>query len=135
MADEIPSIISHASIGTNKFEAAIVFYDAVMATIGAKRILQYPGAVAYGKIYPEFWVQTPHDGEIARTANGVHFGFLAPSRSAVDAFWDAAISAGATPDGEPGPRPLYGEPYYGCFIRDLDGHKIEAMHWDGENTM
>ena len=31
-----------------------------------------------------------------------------------------------------GARPLYGEPYYGCFVRDLDGHKIEAAYWDME---
>ena len=132
MSSEAPSIISHTSIGTNNIEAAKVFYDAVMATIGASRLLDYPGAVAYGKRLPEFWVQLPFDGGKAQTANGIHFGFLAPSREAVDAFWEAAIGAGAAPDGEPGPRPLYGEPYYGCFVRDLDGHKIEAMFWDGE---
>ena len=70
--------------------------------------------------------------EPAETANGVHFAFLAPSKKAVGAFWEEALAAGATPDGEPGPRPHYGEPYYGCFVRDLDGHKIEAMYWDVE---
>jgi catechol 2,3-dioxygenase-like lactoylglutathione lyase family enzyme len=131
MADENPSIMSHGSLGTNKFDAAIQFYDKVMATIGARRIMEPPGAVAYGKQYPEFWVQIPHDGQTAQCANGVHFAFLAPSRSAVDEFWKAAIEAGTKPDGEPGPRPHYGEPYYGCFVRDLDGHKIEATFWDG----
>ncbi|HFK1962471.1 TPA: VOC family protein, partial [Pseudomonas aeruginosa] len=42
----------------------------------------------------------------------------------------AALAAGARDEGAPGPRPLYGEPYYGCFIRDLDGHKVEASYWD-----
>ena len=42
----------------------------------------------------------------------------------------AAIAAGAVDEGAPGPRPEYGEPYYGCFVRDLDGHKIEAAYWD-----
>ena len=60
----------------------------------------------------------------------VHFGFLAASRDQVHAFHVAALSAGARDDGPPGPRPLYGEPYYGCFVRDLDGHKIEAAFWD-----
>ncbi|MBF2952237.1 VOC family protein, partial [Pseudomonas aeruginosa] len=41
-----------------------------------------------------------------------------------------ALAAGADDEGAPGPRPLYGEPYYGCFIRDLDGHKVEASYWD-----
>ena len=34
-----------------------------------------------------------------------------------------------TDDGAPGPRPHYGPQYWGCFVRDLDGHKIEAMAW------
>ncbi len=41
----------------------------------------------------------------------------------------AALDGGATDDGAPGPRPIYGKPYYGCFVRDPDGHKIEAMAW------
>ncbi len=48
------------------------------------------------------------------------------------AFYDAAIAAGASDDGAPGPRPLYGEPYNGCFVRNSDGHKIEAAFWDTE---
>ena len=132
MSEENPSILSHTSLGTNNFDAAVQFYDHVMLTIGARRIMEPPGAVAYGKAYPEFWVQVPHDGQPAQIANGVHIAFLAPSRSAVDAFWSAAIDNGAKPDGEPGPRPHYGEPYYGCFVRDLDGNKIEAMFWDAD---
>ena len=131
MGSENPSIMSHVSIGTNNFDAAIAFYDLIMETIGAKRILEIPGAVAYGKTYPEFWVQVPHDDKAAQIANGIHFAFLASSKSAVEAFWNTAIQAGAEADGEPGPRPHYGEPYYGCFVRDLDGHKIEAMTWGG----
>jgi catechol 2,3-dioxygenase-like lactoylglutathione lyase family enzyme len=127
-----PSILSHVSIGTNKFDEACVFYDAVMATIGAKRIMDFPGAIAYGKEYPEFWLQAPADGGTAETANGVHFGFVATSKEVVHSFFDAAIKFGASGDGEPGPRPDYGEPYYGCFVRDLDGHKIEAAYWDVE---
>ena len=65
----------------------------------------------------------PIDDRPAGVGNGTHFGFLAPSREAVHIFWDAALEAGAQSDGEP---------YYGCFVRDLDGHKIEASHWDFE---
>lgn len=132
---ENPSIMSHVSIGTNDFERSARFYDAVMPTIGARRVYepelpQGAFAIAYGKQFPEFWINTPHNDKPAETANGVHFAFLAPSRQAVHEFWDAAIAAGAAPDGEPGPRPHYGKPYYGCFLRDPDGHKIEAMFWD-----
>ncbi len=130
MAEENPSIMSHVSVGTNKFDEAVAFYDKVMATIGAKRIMEHPGAVAYGKLFPEFWVQTPFDGGQAQIANGVHFAFFATSKDQVHAFYDTALDAGATDDGAPGPRSDYGPGYYGCFVRDLEGHKIEAMYWD-----
>lgn len=130
MADENPSIMSHVSVGTNQFEKATAFYDTVLATIGAKRIMEHPGAVAYGKFFPEFWVQQPHDGSAAAIANGVHFGFMARSKAEVDEFYKVALAAGATDDGAAGPRSDYGAGYYGCFVYDLDGHKIEAMYWD-----
>lgn len=132
MSQDTPSIISHVSIGTNDFDRAVAFYDAVMPTVGAGRVMEHPGAIAYGKAFPEFWVQRPYDGKAAAVGNGTHFGFIASSREQVNAFYAAAIAAGATCDGPPGPRPLYGEPYYGCFVRDLDGHKIEAAFWDEE---
>jgi catechol 2,3-dioxygenase-like lactoylglutathione lyase family enzyme len=125
-----PSIISHISIGANDFDRAAAFYDKVLATIGCKRIMEHPGAVAYGKMFPEFWVQTPVDGQAASVGNGAHVGFIAATKEQVHAFYQAAIAAGATGEGEPGPRPHYGEPYYGCFVRDLDDHKIEAAFWD-----
>jgi catechol 2,3-dioxygenase-like lactoylglutathione lyase family enzyme len=130
--DEDPSILNHISIGTNDFERAAAFYDKVLGALGCTRIMEHPGAVAYGKAFPEFWLQTPIDGNPAASGNGTHVAFMAQSREQVQAFYDAAIEAGASPDGPPGPRPEYGAPYYGCFVRDLDGHKIEATFWDGE---
>ncbi|MCB9946384.1 MAG: VOC family protein [Rhodospirillaceae bacterium] len=128
--DETASILSHISLGTNDLARAVAFYDAVMPTLGARRISEHPDAIAYGRAFPDVWVQTPIDGRPATLGNGTHFGFIATSREMVHAFWDAAIAAGATPDGAPGPRPQYGAPYYGCFVRDPDGHKIEAIFWD-----
>ena len=130
MADDaidIPSIVSHVSIGVNDLPAALTFYDAVLATVGATRKLELPDvAVAYGKAFPEFWVQRPLNGAAAAPGNGVHFGFIAPNREAVHAFHAAALAAGGKDDGAPGLRPMYGPDYYGCFVYDLDGHKIEA---------
>lgn len=130
MTDESPSIISHVSVGTNDFERATAFYDKVLATLGCSRVMEHPGAVAYGKAFPEFWVQTPIDGDVASIGNGTHIGFIAPDTAAVDAFHLAALDAGATDAGVPGPRAEYGAPYYGCFVRDPDGHKVEAAYWD-----
>ncbi|MEZ5668760.1 MAG: VOC family protein [Alphaproteobacteria bacterium] len=131
---ENPNLISHVSLGTNDLARTTAFYDTVMPTLGAHRLEEFPGAVAYGNRYPEFWVQTPIDGEPARTGNGTHLGFVATTRAAVHAFWEAALAAGASPDGPPGPRPAYGPAYYGCFVRDLDGHKVEATFWDESPT-
>ncbi len=131
-SDDNPSVISHISIGTNDFERALAFYDDVLGTLGCKRLMEHPGAVAYGKAFPEFWVQKPHDGQAASVGNGTHFGFSTTSKEQVDNFYAVALQAGAVDDGAPGPRADYGEPYYGCFLRDLDGHKIEAAYWDVE---
>ena len=134
MADDNPNILSHVSIGTNDFERAVAFYDKVLTTLGCKKLEEFPGAVAYGKQFPECWVQTPIDGQPASGGNGAHIGFVAPTKQAVHAFHEAALQAGGVDDGQPGPRPDYGEPYYGCFVRDPDGHKIEAAFWDMELT-
>lgn len=125
-----PSILSHVSLGSNDFDRAVAFYDRVLATIGCRRVVEHPGAVAYGREYPEFWIQRPYNGAPASVGNGTHIGFFAPDRESVDAFYQAAVAAGARPDGAPGPREEYGAPYYGCFVRDLDGHKVEATFWD-----
>ena len=132
MSDENPSILNHVSLGTRDIERASAFYDAVLKTVGARRIMEHPGAIAYGKVFPEFWIQYPYDGGEAETANGVHMAFTAANKAEVDAFHAAALAAGGKDDGAPGPRPEYGEPYYGAYVRDLDGHKIEATYWDME---
>ena len=129
---ENPSILSHVSVGASDLERSLAFYDAVLATVGARRILNEGGhAVAYGKEFPEFWVQPPHDGGSPTPGNGLHLAFPAPDRAAVDAFHAAGLAHGGTDDGAPGPRPHYGPEYYGCFLRDPDGNKIEAMIWEG----
>ena len=126
------SALSHVSLGTNRFEKAVAFYDAVLATLGIQRVLDLTEhqAMAYGRAFPEFWIQRPHDGGAAQTANGVHVAFLAESTAQVHAFHAAALAHGARCEGPPGPLPHYGAEYHGCFVRDLDGHKIEAMFWN-----
>ncbi|MEM9192047.1 MAG: VOC family protein [Myxococcota bacterium] len=127
---ENPSILNHVSLGTNDFDRALAFYDELLKTLGCRRIMEHPGAVAWGKQFPEFWVQTPFDGKQAAVGNGTHISFMANNKEEVHAFFETAIANGALPDGEPGPRPQYTDAYYGCFVRDLDGHKIEATYWD-----
>jgi catechol 2,3-dioxygenase-like lactoylglutathione lyase family enzyme len=61
---------------------------------------------------------------------GLHAGFTAPSQAIADAFWRAGTEAGYRDDGAPGPRPIYGDDYYGAFLLDPDGNSIEAVLHD-----
>jgi catechol 2,3-dioxygenase-like lactoylglutathione lyase family enzyme len=59
--------------------------------------------------------------------SGAHVAFAAPDRAAVDAFHAAALAAGGSDNGAPGPRPLYHPAYYGAFVLDPDGNNVEAV--------
>ena len=120
-------MLHHVSVGVADVERSAKFYDAVLGALGYKRVMEYmPYALAYGEASPSFWVQLPHNQQAASVGNGGHIGFVARSKSAVDAFHRAALAHGGTGNGEPGPRPDYGPEYYGAFVLDLDGNKIEA---------
>jgi catechol 2,3-dioxygenase-like lactoylglutathione lyase family enzyme len=121
------SVLSHVSLGTNDFARAKAFYDAVLATLQIRCVMEFPGGAGYGRAFPEFWIQSPHDGGRASTGNGVHISFLANSIEEVNAFHAKALELGGKDDGAPGYRPEYTQNYYGAFVRDLDGNKIEAM--------
>jgi catechol 2,3-dioxygenase-like lactoylglutathione lyase family enzyme len=56
-----------------------------------------------------------------------HWAFRARSRAEVNAFYEAALTHGGTDDGPPGLRPQYHPDYYGAFVRDPDGNRIEAV--------
>ncbi len=63
---------------------------------------------------------------------------LAPrarSRNAVDAFYNVALAAGATPNGSPGVRYQYDPQYYAVFVLDPDGHNVEAVCRGGPDLM
>ena len=120
-------MLHHVSVGVSDVARATGFYDGVLAALGYKRVMEIlPYAVGYGTDKPEFWVGLPEDRAPAAVGNGVHIGFMARSKAAVQAFHRAALAAGGTDEGAAGPRPNYGPDYYGAFVRDLDGNKLEA---------
>lgn len=121
--------LSHVSLGTNDFPRARAFYDAVLATLQLRRVMGYEQGAGYGREFPEFWIQRPHDGGAASLGNGTHVCFNASSPEEVQAFHRKALELGAQDDGPPGLRMEYSENYYAAFVRDPDGHKIEAMCW------
>lgn len=121
-------MLHHVSIGVADVGRASKFYDATLAALGYKRVMEFlPYAIGYGKNSPQFWVQIPNDRNAASVGNGVHVAFNAKDKNAVHAFHRAALASGGTDDGRPGPRAEYSPQYYGAFVRDLDGNKLEAM--------
>jgi catechol 2,3-dioxygenase-like lactoylglutathione lyase family enzyme len=121
-------MLHHVSVGVADVARAAQFYDPVLRALGYKRVLEFlPYGIGYGDKLPQFWVQLPYDQRAASAGNGVHVAFNAASEAMVRAFHRAALEAGGTDDGAPGPRPDYGPEYFGAFARDLDGNKIEAV--------
>lgn len=124
--------IDHVSVGVTNLQRARAFYDAILAPLGMRPV--YPVeiggklvAVGYGEgPKPTFWIQFPINGKPASMGNGVHIAFNAATRQAVDDFYIAATENGGVDDGRPGLRSEYHPDYYGAFVRDADGNKIEA---------
>ena len=119
---------SHVTVGTNDFDRAKKFYDSLMETLGHPVLFQAPNALAYGTPTGEkFFVLSPFDGNEARAGNGVHAAFKVDSRATVDAFHKTALVCGGSDEGAPGPRPHYHPNYYGAYVRDPDGNKLQAV--------
>jgi catechol 2,3-dioxygenase-like lactoylglutathione lyase family enzyme len=122
-------MLGHMSFGVNDLDRAASFYDRILAPLGYVRVWANPKGVGYGeKGGGDKLALFPRPGQAATPGPGFHLAFIAPSREAVDAFHAAAVGAGATDCGAPGPRPQYGATYYAAFVVDLDGHKLEAVH-------
>jgi catechol 2,3-dioxygenase-like lactoylglutathione lyase family enzyme len=124
------SVLDHVSIPVCDLARAGAFYDAVLSTLGLVRRKQITGAVGYGpesRAAPTFWLLERNDRAVAIPGIGLHISFTARDANAVDAFHAAAIQAGGVDAGRPGSRPEYTAPFYGAFVIDLDGFKIEAV--------
>jgi catechol 2,3-dioxygenase-like lactoylglutathione lyase family enzyme len=123
-------MVDHVSIPVADLERAARFYDAVLATIGLERRKERPGAIGYGpttRAAPVFWVLSQPGGGGARPGVGLHVSFQAPDRASVDRFHETALGYGGRDAGAPGLRPQYTQPFYGAFVLDLDGFKVEAV--------
>jgi catechol 2,3-dioxygenase-like lactoylglutathione lyase family enzyme len=125
-------MIHHVSFGTRDAARAKAFYDPVLAILGWRCIKANDRAVDYGVSEIMFSLETPVDGGEATAGNGAHVAFAARDRATVDRFHRIALQQGGTDAGAPGLRPEYDAHYYGAFVRDPDGNKIEAMTFAAE---
>jgi catechol 2,3-dioxygenase-like lactoylglutathione lyase family enzyme len=125
--------LDHVSVGSNDIAAARAFYRLVLAPLGMRIVEEeMERFVDFGLDTIEFSIEMPVNGKAATTGNGVHICFRAPSRTAVTEFHARAVAAGGRCAGPPGLRPQYHPDYFGAFVYDLDGNKIEAVCHDAE---
>jgi catechol 2,3-dioxygenase-like lactoylglutathione lyase family enzyme len=109
-------IFDHVHLRVADLERSRAFYAAALKPLGIPLMLDTPHLVAFANL------ALSDDGP---PSTGVHIAFSAGSREQVDAFHAAAIAAGGTDNGAPGPRD-YGP--YAAYVLDPDGSNIEVAH-------
>ena len=120
-------MIDHLGIQCNDVAVSAAFYDVVLAPLGATRLMEPNECViGYGiPPVPDFWIGPLSDDHTGWREN--HIAFVAESRDAVRAFFDAAVAMGAEVLHEPKEWPIYHPGYFGAFVRDPDANNVEAV--------
>ncbi len=116
-------MIGYVTLGTNDLVRATAYYDALLGELGAKRIMEGPRFVAWGRdmASPSVGVITPFDGQPAHRGNGTMIALSVKSPAQVDAMHAKALALGGTDEGAPGER---FKGFYAAYFRDLDGNKL-----------
>lgn len=123
-------LIDHMGLSVADLGEALRFYEPALAPLGISIMMRVTReqtggheAVGFGRDgKPSFWL-----AETGRTSPPLHFAFVVDDRAAVYAFYKAALAAGGKDNGAPGIRAHYHPNYYGAFVRDPDGHNVEAV--------
>jgi len=120
-------MIDHISIAVSNLARSTAFYESVLAPLGLAKLVARDGAVGFGKRYPEFWLNARTGLAPQPESTGIHICLRAESEEAVNDFHTSALAHGGKTAGNPGPRQAAFTTYYGAFIFDPDGNKIEAV--------
>jgi catechol 2,3-dioxygenase-like lactoylglutathione lyase family enzyme len=105
---------------TQQFDVMIAFYEKALAPLGIKKLVAFDKAAGFGSDKPALWVSVSSEPR-----SSVHLALSSPDQSTVQAFYAAALAAGAKDNGAPGPRD-FAPNYYAAFVIDPDGNNIEA---------
>lgn len=123
------AIIGYCTVGSNDLEKAKAFYDELLGSIGWKGVMEHQTG---GRVYSDgtamFGVLGPFDGSVATVGNGTMISFKFDTPEEAGAFYDKAISLGATDEGvfsERQPGVHFG------YFRDLDGNKLCCFKFGG----
>ncbi|MBR1216947.1 VOC family protein [Bradyrhizobium sp. U87765 SZCCT0131] len=122
-------MIDHIGFPVSDYSRAKAFYTAALAPLGYTLVMEVQQhdndapAAGFGRDgKPDLWI-----GGEGGMNKPLHVAIAAANRASVDAFHRAALAAGGRDNGAPGLRPHYHANYYGAFVRDPDGHNIEAV--------
>jgi catechol 2,3-dioxygenase-like lactoylglutathione lyase family enzyme len=124
-------VLDHLGLRVKDYQASKAFYLKALEPLGVGVVMElakeqtggYEGCGMGTDGKPYFWFGAGGD----QTTGGMHLAFAAENRAQVDAFYAAALAAGATDNGPPGPRPWYHPNYYGAFVVDPNGVNLEAV--------
>ncbi len=119
-------MIGYVTLGSNRYDEALQFYDALFGSIGAGRTMEADDFMAWscGPTAPAVSVIKPFNKEPATVGNGVMVALAMATPDKVDAFHAKALQLGGTDEGAPG---LRGGNFYAAYFRDLDGNKLSAF--------
>jgi catechol 2,3-dioxygenase-like lactoylglutathione lyase family enzyme len=116
-------VVDHVLFIVEDLDASRSLYTAALAPLGFIELRVQEDGVGYGSDdLDDFTISR---GSPVTTA--AHVAFDADDREQVDAFFAAALAAGASARGEPGVWIQYSERYYGAFVNDLHGNNVEAV--------
>lgn len=126
-------MIDHISLAVSDLERSTAFYEKVLAPLGLTKLVAREGATTgFGKRYPELWLNARPGIEPQPETTGTHICLRARSEDAVKEFHAAALGNGGKDAGAPGPRQAAFTTYFGAFVFDPDGNKIEAVNFPRE---
>ena len=119
-------MIGYVTLGTNKYDEAAAFYDALLGTLGAERMMEEDNFIVWstGPGSPAISIIKPADGKDACVGNGVMVAITVDSKEKVDALHAKALELGGSDEGAPGAR---SDTFYAGYFRDLDGNKLNAF--------
>lgn len=116
-------MFDHLGVGVSNFEESKAFFLKALAPLGVAVAMEGPFGVGLGQNQkPSLWLHQTSD-----RPSPLHLAFAANDRKVVDAFYEAALSAGGKDNGRPGLRPHYHPNYYAAFVIGPDGHNVEAV--------
>ena len=120
-------MIGYMTFGTNDFDKAEAFYEALAGELGHTRVMAFPGFVMWGGGGGSgaFALAKPNNGQPATVGNGAMAALAASSKEQVDRIYKMALDMGGTDEGAPGPRT---DSFYAAYFRDLDGNKLNAFY-------